>query len=363
MDEIKQEDVRRNIKTEFSHKLWIVAFRSARLVVEYAGLLALYLQISSTAMYQRLGMSTLVRTLLVATGLVLSVTAVISIKKAFNDFDDKSKDNDNRIKYKNEKKRLQDDLDGAQSQIACLGKRIEMKQKELDLLKNILNSINTVRASNFMHLVEHIGYHFKSRAFIEIITNPHERLVAMANDIQSRVLELFDKEDRNDIDMSFVYNYPENKSIKERTWDCIIPWNISYDMNDLIKNRRSTFYSVLVGDSYAFHNVKGDVVIDDSVDDENISESRPRYYRLKSESSSLTGSIICQRIFVKKESDVYIEALFSISTKEKPFISNDDMNKKAQLEQMLKEHIFTTYVAKIQLELAYFFIKGKRKQE
>jgi len=362
MNKTKVEDSEKLTPVEVKKsKAWLGFTHIIRPLMEIIGLFAFYFQmISVRRVYESGFIRNSLYIVLIFVFILIILTARSRIKKALKDFEVELEYKRQIDGYEDENSSLKTELE--ENKI-CLTKEISNKEKEINLLRNILNNINNVRGSNFIHLNTHIEKRIKTKNFMEIITNPQERLVAMANDILDRVLELFEKKDRDDVIMSFVYNYPENKPFEERRWDTIIRWPINDDMNELIMNKRTTFYSVLVGTPYAFHNVKMDALTNMNIDVENIPNDANRYHKAKSESSDLPGSIVCQYIFVGDKNNKYIEALFSISTNKFPFIQEDNIGRQDRLRHMLSDYIFGTYAAKIRHELACFYMQNKRAKK
>jgi len=82
----------------------------------------------------------------------------------------------------------------------------------------------------------------------------------------------------------------------------------------------------------------------------------PRYLEVDRDRDGLPGSIICAYFAVIGGGKVYMEAVLSLSTYDKPLIESVDVVEIAKAEEVLRTIIALNYANKMKLELALFLI-------
>lgn len=129
-------------------------------------------------------------------------------------------------------------------------------------------------------------------------------------------------------------------------------WSSGYEVEELIKNQRSTFYQVYSRITpFEFHNSK------------IVANSSGKYlFDEKDQLNDNEGSIVCKEIYVGEKNKEFVRAILTISTYGKKLSDDENYyiieNVKNNIKEILKE-----YEIRLQVELSLFYMKYFRKKQ
>jgi len=245
-------------------------------------------------------------------------------------------------------------------------KSLKTDMKLLNIKKKIISSLTTIREQRFEKIREYLEGKYKGDEFAEIITDPWGQMKMIKNHFKDIVLDFFEKSDTGNVFSNLAYK------MKDDMWRWAGDGKTEYTAEELAKDPRSTFFSVINGLHYEFHPVKKDV--DNVYPNENkkaekaeaelLPKSARRYLRTKNDGKKeMLGSIICKHIVLSTpEGETYIEAVLIFHTSSESLTANIAAKELCEKERVLEHDIVNGFEQMLKVELALFYMKEKNEK-
>ena len=239
-------------------------------------------------------------------------------------------------------------------------------QREYRLLQTMRYSNEKIRDRNIDSTTRYMDNNYSKRHYNKIFTSPEDRAKEIAEEYEQIIKEFFVEGGAKTFVRELAYRIPAIDDVWRPIGDST---KSLYSPEQLARNPRSTYWSVINGNEFAFINDKDKVAKSlQNLSDEDVEKldiKIPRYLPNKSEigADHIPGSIMTKYFAVAansksdKKPKYYIEAILSISSMDKKFVSNKSENEMRVLEPIIKDYILSNYEDKLKLELSVLFLK------
>jgi len=230
---------------------------------------------------------------------------------------------------------------------------LEILKGKIQYLEKIMDSVDSIcdeKTSQIRKIIHQVKTTEKSSP--EIISNPANQLKKILESIKSCLVVFMERPDLrysyNDFIITLAYNFPEEND--EWVWlEGTIEREMSLaNLTDLAK--KSTFnYLRTSNKTYYFNNRKEDAKKDDRyiydpTDETNAVNERP------------VGSIFCYNYKIEKGGKTYVNAILSISTQQKRFADNEDVQKIANARDNMILLVKDYFGRRINIELGLLYL-------
>ncbi|UCC79380.1 MAG: hypothetical protein JSW64_14085 [Candidatus Zixiibacteriota bacterium] len=216
----------------------------------------------------------------------------------------------------------------------------DAKQSGQFVLSKMLEGINSAKQRKLRRYSNYIKDNFgkKSVTAYADIENPTDQIESILENIQVSLSEIFGIR-RDDIGLSIIYRYNLGA---EWNWLCTINIQNDLSLEDLINNDKTSARQIIDRkESYIFFP------------DKNVGFINEKYVQGKKDKSyGGIGSIICRDISIRN-SNVFVQAVLSITTYGKQLCDISDSEAIMKIEQVL----LPCYELRLTSELALLYIK------
>ncbi len=184
-----------------------------------------------------------------------------------------------------------------------------------------------------------------------IISNPSNQLKRILEQINNCLANLMtqavEKYSYNDFNLSLAYNFPFENS----EWYCVEGICDNEFSVDYLLNSKSTINYLLQSTKpYYFNNKKEDAKKCDQYLYNSTDE-------INAENEEILGSVFCYKIHIKKNSTIYINAVLTITTKQKRFVQDDDKIKVNNARENILKLVRDHFVKRISVELILLYLE------